>query len=184
MLEKGKFSQQDVNYAFALSKKETSDKNVSYYRPQSDEDNGFSVPIKDFSTYSASHAYQMQIMRSVFGEMGSRLIQEFQKQKTSKEEVIAWTLEYMSAKIDENRDVMEMILRGIRNSTEDPDIKKVRKEAVWLLARWVARAFKDRAKPRTIDAISREVTDPKGPIMAKISSMIADIMSENQQAAE
>ena len=184
LLEKGKFSQQDVNYAFALSKKETSDKNVSYYGQQSAEDKSFSVPIKDFSIYSASNVYQMQIMKSVFGEMGSRVTQEFRNRGTSKEEVIAWTLEDMSAKIDENRDVMEMILRGIKNAIEEPNEKKVRWDAVGLLSRWVYQICKDRAKQRTVDAISRSVTDLRSPVMAKISSMIADIMSENQQAAE
>ena len=176
LLEKGKFSQQDVNYAFALSKKETADK-VSVSGPQS-------KPIKDFSMYSASNAYQMQIMKSVFGEMSSRMTQEFRNRETSKEEVIAWTLEDMSAKIDENRDVMEMILRGIKNAIEEPNEKKVRWDAVGLLNRWVARVFKNRVKPRTIDAISRSVTDLRSTVMAKISSMIADIMSEKHQAAE
>ena len=165
-----------MNYAFALSKKETAD-NVSFSGPQS-------KPIKDFSMYSASNAYQMQIMRSVFGEMGRRVTQEFRNRETSKEEVIAWTLEDMSAKIDENRDGMEMILRGIKNAIEEPNEKKVRWDAVGLLNRWVARVFKNRVKPRTIDAISRSVTDLRSPVMAKISSMIADILSENRQAAQ
>ena len=79
---------------------------------------------------------------------------------------------------------MEMILRGIKNAIEEPNEKKVRWDAVGLLSRWVYQIFKDRAKLRTVDAISRSVTDLRSPVMAKISSMIADIMSENQQAAE
>ncbi len=126
----------------------------------------------------------MQIMKSVFGEMGSRVTQEFRNRETSKEEVIAWTLEDMSAKIDENRDGMEMVLRGIKNAIEEPNEKKVRWDAAGLLARWVYQVFKDRAKPRSLDAISRSVTDLRSPVMAKISSMIEDIMAENQQAAE
>ena len=62
MLEKGEFSQQDVNYDFALSKKENPG-NLSFFGRQ--KDSSSDGPIKDFSMYSTSNVYQMQIMISV-----------------------------------------------------------------------------------------------------------------------
>ena len=50
LLEKGKFSQQDVNYAFALSGKETAGK-LNFYGPQSDpikRDNGDGSRVSRF----------------------------------------------------------------------------------------------------------------------------------------
>ena len=174
MLEKGNFSQQDVNYAFALSKKETS-KNLSFYGR--DKGSQFEGPIKDFSFYSATNVYQMQIMKSVFGDMGSRVAQEFQKGKsTTVQGLIDWVVKDMSDNINENQDGMTMILCGIKNSIKDPDEKKIRTDAVGLLTRWVYQHFKDRVNSdKILNRISTAVTNDKSPVTVKINSMTADI---------
>ncbi len=182
MLEKDKFSQQDVNYAFALSKKETS-KNISFYGKESDNDRNFNLPIKDFSMHSASNVYQMQIMKTVFGDMSSRITQKFQA-KVTKEEVINWVLDDMSAKINENRNEMEMVLRGIKNSLKNPDEKDFRRDVNSLLTRWLYQMFKERVKKQTLNSITKAVTDRKSPVMGILNSMIADILSENQPVNE
>ena len=61
-------------------------------------------------------------MISVFGDMGSRVTAEFQnRQQIKSQEFVDWAVTDMSAKIDENRDGLTMILCEIKNSIKDPD---------------------------------------------------------------
>ena len=176
-MNKAKFSQEDVNYAFALSQKEKQDK-VYFHKKEENQD----IPVKDASTVTASNVYQMLIMKTVFGDMGERLGQQI-KSKAIKNanDMVEWLTEDMSGRIDENKNEMKMVLRGIKNSMKDPDKKKIGKDAANVLTRWLLQIFKNRVNSKIREAIAEEVTNKNGQVMTKISGMIDDLSDENQQ---
>ena len=73
-----------------------------------------------------------------------------------------------------------MVLRGIKNSIETPDKKKIVKEVRDLLCRWMVQMTKRKIQPKALDQITKVVTHPQSPLIIKISGMLDDIISENQ----
>ena len=184
MTDKSEFSQQDVNYAFGLSQKEQQEK--VYFTRYERNNNGDieSTPVKDASSVTASNTYQMLILKTIFGDMGGRLGEQMNsKAINSANDLVRWLTEDMSGKIDENKDGMEMVLRGIKNSMKDPDKKKIGKEAVKVLSRWLLWIFKNRVNSKIREAVAEAVTNKRGPVMTKIDAMIDELLNENQQEA-
>ena len=121
-------------------------------------------------------------MKTVFGDMSGRL-GELIKSKAARnaKDLFEWLTEDMSEKIDENKDEMEMVLRGIKNSIKDPDRKEIGKAAANVMTRWLVQILKNRVSSNAREALAEAVTDKNGEVMAKVYSMIDDLLAENHQ---
>ena len=112
--------------------------------------------------------------------MGGRLGEQMNsKAIKNANDLVRWLTEDMSGKIDENKDGMEMVLRGIKNSMKGPDKKKIGKDAAKVLSRWLLWIFKNRVNSKIRDAVAEAVTNKRGPVMTKIDAMIDELLNEN-----
>ena len=179
LMTKEKFNQQDVDYVFALEKKERDDnvesdmleKNLDYDHTMSDMNN---------PNASASGTYLMLIMKSVFGGMKDRFTRAFPDQKAAdKEEMVNWLSADTVSCITSHKQEMETILRGIKHSAKDPDKEKIENGFSDLLTRWIHQLFRKDTKKQDYISMVNSMTNRSGAVMGKTKKIITIVMSEN-----
>lgn len=184
MLDKAEYSQEDIDYAFSLYKKEDQRGLTFYQMNKNGRNNPYNNAPVDHSQASASNVYQMLILKTIFGDMKTRFDQHFKNLKATKIDVVNWFDADIAGKIDEKNDGMKMVLRGIKKSIKDPDKRKIRRETADLLKRWMAQMSRGVINQRAVDSIAAAVTSDGSQVSDRISVLIDDILSEGQQEAE
>ena len=174
MLDKQEYSQQDVDYAFALGNKERKPEGPYNEVPRSE--------IFGDGGHTASSTYKMLIIQKIFGGMKNRFKAEKQNDWTKKQ-IVNW-LEQDSLKfIEQSPDQMKMVIRGIKRSLKDPDPKTVREKVFDLLENWFRRIMSDRLKDDHIAEIRSDLEDHWHPLYKKIASLTKAVLGEAEDAS-
>ena len=169
MLEKEEYSQQDVDYAFALGKKER--------KTEGPDDKLLESNIFSNGGHTASDTYKMLILQKIFGGMKNRFMTD-NKNVKDKTKILEWLEQDSINCIEQSPYQMKMVIRGIRRSLKDPDEKDVRDEVFTLLRSWFRRIFSSWLKEKKIDVIMEHLEGTWGPLYQKIESMTEDVMGE------
>ena len=169
MLEKEEYSQQDVDYAFALGKKER--------KTEGPDDKLLESNIFSNGGHTASDTYKMLILQKIFGGMKNRFMTD-NKNVKDKTKILEWLEQDSINCIEQSPYQMKMVIRGIRRSLKDPDEKDVRDEVFTLLRSWFRRIFSSWLKEKNIDVIMEHLEGTRGPLYQKIDSLTEDVMGE------
>ena len=126
MLEKDSYSQQDVDYAFSLSKKEKS-KNV----------------FGPLVSYSSSSIYKSLILEKIFGELTQRFENNFDMEDIKVEKMIqAWLDKDMCTCINRRPNEMETVIKGLKKTMPDSTPEDVLIELLTVIqADWIDKVF-------------------------------------------
>ena len=129
MLEKDSYSQQDVDYAFNLEKKE--------------KEAGFTSEMDEQNTY-ASQIYQSLFLEKVFEGMGERF-KEYAADAPDDFEMrdcAEWIIKDVTDCIDENESEMKKIMKGIAKTMTLPSEADLAGKARHLIYKnWICRLF-------------------------------------------
>ncbi len=174
MLDKEKYSQQDVDYAFALGNKERKKEYLYDVVPRGE--------IFAGGGHTTSSTYKMLIMQKIFGGMKNRFKAENEGARTKKQ-IVNW-LEQDSLKcIEQSPHQMKMVIRGIKRSLKDPDQKTVRKNVFDLLESWFGRIMSGWLKDDNIAEIRSDLEDRWHPLYKKIASLTKAVLGEADDAS-
>ena len=169
MLEKEEYSQQDVDYAFALGKKER--------KTEGPDDKLLESNIFSNGGHTASDTYKMLILQKIFGGMKNRLREDKKKIKDY-DQVIQWLEQDTLKCIEQSPYQMKMVIRGIKRSLKDPDEKEVQNQVFDVLKSWYIRMLGKLLKTKDIDEVMEPLKDTGSPLYQKIESMTEDVMDE------
>ncbi len=173
MLEKEEYSQQDVDYAFALGKKER--------KSEGPDDRIEESAIFSKGGNSASDIYKMLIMQKIFSGMKNCLREDKNKLKNY-DQVIQWLEQDTLKCIEQSPYQMKMVIRGIKRSLKDPDEKEVQDQMFDVLKSWYIRMLGKLLKTKDIDEVMEPLKDAGNPLYQKIESMTEDVMGEANEA--
>ncbi len=171
MLEKDKYSQQDVDHAFSLEKKEQ----------HTEDENDTTLQNEIYqNSNTASSIYKLLIMKKIFGGMKSRFEQRPDNQKRGAELVNFFQQDFVNC-IDQKPDAMKIIMRAVKRSMDDPDADKIRKKVVGMLQTWVERILQDKLGNYEFNMIREDLNLPAKPVYRKIRTMTEEVMHEDHQ---
>jgi len=178
MLTKEKYSQQDVDYAFSLAKKERAGEVVSDMFEQEWNDPTMSK-MKNPSA-SASGTYQMLIMKGVFGGMKDRFTSEFgdKSDKYDVKTMLDWLSADAADCIKNHKEEMKTIIRGMKHTTDKPDSAKLRVGFVDLLTKWIFHLFHGDRDVNQYKMMVKTLTSYNGAAMKEAYRIITDVMKE------
>ena len=178
MMTKEKYSQQDVDYAFSLAKKEQQGEVISDMFGQEWNDPTMSK-MKNPSA-SASGTYQMLIMKGVFGGMRDRFTSEFGDKSDKTDEKTM--LDRLSADavdcVRNHKEEMKTIIRGMKHATDKPDKAILRVGFVDLLTKWIFQLFHGDKDVNRYKMIVRTLTSYNNAVMKEVYKVITDVMQE------
>ena len=176
MLEKDKFSQQDIDYAFSLGKKEQVGGVQSDMLEKGDE-NDPTMAFMSNPNASASGIYKMMIMKTVFGGMKDRFKQQF-KDSDDTDEMSAWLAGDAVDCIRNHKKETTMILRGLKRFLGKNDKPAMLEGFSRLLTKWMFQLFHADQKLFTYSQMVKAVTDPKGAVMKEIDTLVTSVLQE------
>ena len=171
MLEKGSYSQQDVDYAFSLEKKEQ--------HTEGEDDATLQNQIYQQSE-TASSIYKLLIMKKIFGGMKGRFDQKPDDQKRGKELLDFFQQDFVNC-IDQKPDEMKMIIRGVMRSMDEPDEARIREKVVSMLQTWVEKILEGNPGNYEFNMIREDLNLPAKPVYRKIRTMTEEVMHEDHQ---
>ena len=188
MLSREKYSQQDVDYAFSLAKKERQGGvDSSMFEGKEEKSGNLMLDDEELNdrwitnmknpNASASGTYQMLIMKSVFGGMKDRCSKKF-KGAYSLPDMLIWITNDAEKCIANHRKEMETIIRGLRNTTENPDEYNLKAGFNDLMAKWIFQLFHNEKDINQYKIIIQTVTDPLGAVMDEVEKIITSVLEE------
>ena len=187
MISKEKYNQQDVDYAFALEKKEKQG-GVSSDMFEQDWNDPTMTNMTNPSA-SASGTYQMLIMKTIFGGMKERFSSQFKDYKENKDiknnklfkEMSDWISADAAGCIKGHQKEMTMVFRAVKNNTDKPDDKKLRASFLDLLKKWLFQLFRADMNPNQYRAIIKYLTNNNTDVMKEADKIIATVMEEDEE---
>ena len=179
MLEKEKYSQQDVDYAFALEKNERQTEN--------EDDDLLSNEIFKGKDHTASATYRLLIMRKIFGSMEndykSEALEHSEELKDIKV-VQAFLERRFVTTMNIHSEEMKMMIRAIIRSMPDRDENKVREKVFDQLDLWLERLSLDGLDDGKLKDIEDGMRSPERRLYQEVDSLTKEIMAENDQNRE
>ena len=181
MFDKAKYSQQDVDYAFALEKKERQGNVSSLMLEKRKRDEDLTMNRMKYANDSAANVYQMLIMKSIFGDMMTRVNDYVGKRgkKIELKDLILWFANDMRAKISENKEDMKMVIRGIKNSTDEPDADNLSKDVTDVLIKWLYQIL--HGSTPYYNKIVSTLMSPRSPLMKDVNNLVGQVMRESDE---
>lgn len=177
MLTKEKFSQQDVDYALSLQKKEQQPGIKSEMFGTKDEFDPTMSKMENPNA-SASGTYLMLIMKGVFGGMKERWHNHF-KNGYWVEDLAEWVSADASDCIRSHEKEITAILRGLKHTTENPDEDKLNDGFKDLFIRWLFQLFRNDLGENNYREMALALTNDKsGQFMEEIDKIITNVMKE------
>ena len=179
MLGREKYSQQDVDYVFALEKKERQG-GVESDMFEQDWNDPTMAKMKNPNA-SASAIYQMQIMKGVFGGMRDRFDKTFEGDYDVRT-MLTWLAADAVDSIRNHPKEMAAIIRGMKHAEDDPDQAKLQAGFSSLLTRWLFQLFHDDRDTKQYRSMVKSLTSRNGDVMKEASKIITNVMQEKQKA--
>lgn len=178
MLTKEKYNQQDIDYAFALGRKE------QVGAPQSDmlekrKDTDPTMANMSNPNASASNTYKMLIMKGVFGGMKDRFKSQFPDKNENADDMSVWLAGDTENCIKTHENEMTMILLGLKHFIKDASKKDLLDGFSVLLTKWMFQLFHAGLRRDTYSQIVEAVTDPGGIVMKETEKIATEVMKEN-----
>ena len=187
MLSKGKFSQQDVDYAFALEQKERDGNIQSNMIEKSQFQTDRTLKNMINPSASASGTYQMLIMKTIFGGMKEKFTKKFPDIKYvnfDQKEMLNWVAEDSVTYIPRKKDETKTILLGIKHTTKDPNADKLKNRFGELMAKWLFQLYHqdlyEYGQTEAYLGILKTMTDEKSPLMRQIDTLAEEVMDEEK----
>ena len=177
MITKDKFSQQDVDYAFSLAKKERQggvDSNLFETQYANDR----SMSRMKNPNASAAGIYQMMIMKDVFGGMKERFKENFGENYDMKT-APKWLEEDAENCVKGHKQELTTIIRGLKHTTDDPNEDKLESGFIDLLTRWIHQLFRKDKDEAQYNMMVSTLTKRNGNTMQEVSKIISAVMKEN-----
>ncbi len=180
MISKEKYSQQDVDYAFSLAKKERQGGVESTIFEQ-DWNDPTMTNMKNPSA-SAAGTYQMLIMKGVFGGMKDRFSNEFKEEADGKnitKEMVSWISADAVDCIRNHQDEMKTILRAMKRTTDKPDEAKLQTGFIDLFTKWLFHTLRKDKEPNQYRPMIRNLTGYSSEVLKEADKVIKEVMDEN-----
>ena len=169
MLEKQDYTQQDIDYAFALENKEQ--------KKEEGDNTVIENTMFENNGASASATYQMLILQKIFGGIKNRFKQ------SGEQNALDYLQEDIINCIDQKQNEMKKVIRGIKRSMKDPDEKKVREKVFEKIQSWVIRVMKDVLDEDDILLMNVLFSNMNEELPGRSQSMTQEIMNEDKQPA-
>ena len=183
MMDKEKYNQQDVDYAFSLAKKERPNKGIDFDLFEKQEDNDTTMSEMKNPNASAGSTYQMLIMKTVFGGMKGRFKQLYNDKYDAKE-AAAWLDNDAANCVKNHEKEMTMILLGLKHTIDEPDKEKLEAGFTNLLTRWLSQLFRTNTYKDGYKAIVTALQKADSTVMKETGKLITRVMSEEQKSKE
>ena len=189
MMSKEKYSQQDVDYAFSLAKKEQ-EGGVDSDMFEKKEENDGNIMLDDEETNdrwisrmknpnaSASGTYQMLIMKSVFGGMKERSSEKL-GDRYSLQDMLLWITNDVISCIVNHEKEMKTIIRGLKHTTKDPDEFTLKYGFNDLLGRWIFQLFHNEKDKDQYTIMIKALTARNGAVMEEVEKIIENVLEED-----
>lgn len=173
MLEKDSYSQQDIDYAFDLQKKEK---------------DGAKSPDMNENHLFASNIYQSLFFEKVFGGLKDRFLQASQKNdQKSGSELRRWLDTDMANCVKQKRDEMTKIVRAVIKEIKYPNEENVLSELWFLInSRWINRLFlgdKEEKKRNQLRNAFQKMSY-YGTLGEELAPIIRQVISEQPKIVE
>ncbi len=185
MLSKGKFSQQDVDYAFALEKKERDGNIQSDMIEKSQFQTDRTLKNMKSPSASASGTYQMLMMKTIFGGMKEKFTKKFPDinfVNFDMKEMLSWVAKDSVTYIPQKKDETKTILLEIKHTTKAPDADKLKNRFRELMAKWLFQLYHqdlyEYGETEAYLGILETMTDEKSPLMRQIDALAKEVMDE------
>ena len=175
-MNKEKYSQQDVDYAFSLENKERQGGVSSDMIEQ--EWNDPTMALMKNPNASASTTYQMLIMKGVFGGMKDRFTKRFEKDYEIKE-MLGWLTDDTLDCIRTHGEEMATIIRGMMHAADKPDKRQLHAGFGTLLTRWIFELFHGDTDVNQYRTMVKTLTSTNGAVMKEVDKVITNVMSED-----
>ena len=176
MIEKDKFSQQDIDYAFSLGKKELVGGMRSDMLEKGNENDPTMADMTNPNA-SASGTYKMLIMKTVFGGMKERFKNQFADNKEN-DDGPAWLAGDALDCIQKHEKETKMILRGLKHFLGQKDKPTMLEAFSKLLTKWLFQLFHGDFKRDIYSQLVEAVTNPNGNVMKEIDTLAASVLQE------
>lgn len=173
MTDKQSYSQQDVDYAFSLGKKER--------KTEGENDQLLENEMYQAPDSTASTTYKLLIMQKIFGGMRERCKQKFGTMIYG-ENINSWLFNDITRSIDRKKDQMKMIVRAVKRSMDEPKKADITNAVIDLIDSWIHRTFGDMMDDDNYVTIKAGLGNTNFPVLIKIINMTKDVMKENDQA--
>lgn len=177
MMNREKYSQQDVDYAFSLEKKERQGDFSSDIFEQNWNDPTMAT-MKNPNA-SASATYQMLIMKGVFGGMKDRFTKKFDKGYEPKD-MPGWINDDILDCIRNHGEEMATIIRGMMHAADKPDKRRLQSDFSSLLTRWIFELFHGEMDVNQYRKMIKTLMRRSGEIMKEVDKVITGVMGEDQ----
>ena len=173
MLEKDRYSQQDIDYAFDLQKKEKD----GAQSPQMSENHLF-----------ASNIYQSLFFEKIFGGMKERFLQASQENDQKSGSVLRrWLDTDMANCVKQKRDEMTKIVRTVVKDIKYPNEDTVLSELWFLImSRWINRLFLGNKEEKKRDQLRNAFQKMSyyGTLGEELAPIIRQVISEQPKEKE
>ena len=177
MMDKEKYNQQDVDYAFSLAKKERPNKGIDFDLFEKQEDNDTTMSEMKNPNASAGSTYQMLIMKTVFGGMKGRFKQLYNDKYDAKE-AAAWLDNDAANCVKNHEKEMTMILLGLKHTTDKPDKENLEAGFTNLLTRWLFQLFRTETQTDDYKVIVTALQNAGSAVMKETGKLITRVMNE------
>ena len=179
MMTKDKFSQQDVDYAFSLAKKERQGGVDSTMFEAQSADDPTMAKMKNPNA-SAAGVYQMMIMKDVFGGMKDRFKEKFGAGYELKS-MLQWLEGDALDCVTNHKKELTTIIRGLKHTTDDPDKQKLEAGFTELLTRWIHQLFRKEKDDDQYKLMVQVLTNRSGKIISEVNKIISYVLREKQE---
>lgn len=173
MLEKDSYSQQDIDYAFDLKKKEK---------------DGAKSPDMTENRLYASDIYQSLFLEKVFGGLKERFLQASQEEgQNSVSELRKWLDTDMANCVKQKRDEMTKIVRAVVKDIKYPNEENVLSELWFLImSRWINRLFLGDKEEKKRDQLRNTFQKMSyyGTLGEELAQIIRQVISEQPKIVE
>ena len=176
MMTKDKFSQQDVDYAFSLAKKERQggvDSNMFEAKSAGDP----TMAKMKNPNASAAGVYQMMIMKDVFGGMKERFKEKFNG-GYELGSMLKWIEGDALGCVKSHKKELTTIIRGLKHTTDKPDKENLKAGFTELLIRWIFELFRKEKDEGQYNLMVQVLTNSSGNIMSEVNKVISDVLKE------
>ncbi len=178
MLEKGKFSQQDVDYIFSLEKKERDENITTDMFQDNPVENDRTMSYMSNPSASASGTYEILMMKTIFGDMKQRYSSQFSGKKIKLNKFLEWVSKDSVNYIPQKKEETKTILRGIKRSEDDPSSDQVKDRFIELLTKWLFQTYHDLLSRNVYKNTVLTLTGKDSPLMKQVDDLIDEVMDE------
>ena len=179
MLDKGKFSQQDVDYVFSLEKKERDENIETNMFQENPEKNDRTMSYMTNPSGSASGTYEVLMMKTIFGDMKQNYSNQFSRKKKIKlNKVLEWASKDSANYIPRKKEETKTILRGIKRSDEDFSDDDVKDRFTELLTKFLFQIYHSSVSRNVYKNIVLTLTGKDSPLMKQVDELIRELDDE------